>query len=296
MIKTTSLLRTIHTLFDPDAQTDGEFWASHIQAGSSPSLKLFTHNITANQLRQLIQVAPAGQEGQEAWLDSELLDTIIGLFLIAKGSNLTVDEACLHHTVSTHHDAQIRVFGCDFSKWICMHDITTRKLKRRFKDHVIATDERWWCPAHIASQPTSTHQGLGCHYVVIKPSLDLRQVTSSDSLRDNGSFTETIQWLARKFSQIPNLLLDPSRMQSARPWRFPFSQELHHMEQINSSDCAIHLIADLAQTLFGIAHSARTVQRLRQNLPILLVAFYLTHGNLKNNALHHQLQLEIISQ
>ena len=144
--------------------------------------------------------------------------------------------------------------------------------------------------------PTSTHQGLGCHYVVIKPSLDLRQVTSSDSLRDNGSFTETIQWLAHKFSQLPNLLLDPSRMQSARPWRFPFSQELHHMEQINSSDCAIHLIADLAQTLFGIAHSARTVQRLRQNLPILLVAFYLTHGNLKNNALHHQLQLEIISQ
>uniref|UniRef100_A0A7S0QIJ3 ATP-dependent DNA helicase n=1 Tax=Cryptomonas curvata TaxID=233186 RepID=A0A7S0QIJ3_9CRYP len=274
ILREDSLLSAIHALFDDDAQTGGEYWASHIHAGSTPAMRLCDNNITANQLRQLIQVRPAAEEGQDAWLNSELLDTVLSLFLIAKGSSLTVNEHRLQHKVLTHNNVEIRVFGCDFSKWICMHTVTSQMLKRRLKPDIIAADEQLWCPAHIASQKTSTQQGFGCHYVVIKSNLALRQSTSSDSLRDNGSFAGTIQWLANRISQIPDLLLHRSKTVSAPAWSFPSPPEQNHVEQANSSDCALHVIGDLAETLFGIPLSLRTVTRLRQNLPTLLIAFY----------------------
>ena len=297
LIRTDSLLGALHDLFghDSDTATGGEYWANHIQAGSTPVLTLFTHDITANQLRRLIQVQPAGKEGQDAWLDSELLDAILGLFLIAKGSNLTVGDSCLQHKVLTHNNAPIRVFGCDFSKWICMHELTERTLKRRLKHALMKADEELWCPAHIAAEPTGTKQGLGCHYVVIKPNLGSREITSSDSLHNKGSFAPTIQWLAHRFSQIPDLLGHALRTGTAPAWRFSLSPKLHHVEQANSSDCGLHVIGDLTETLFGIRLSLRTVQRLRQNLPILLVAFYLTHGNPKGHSKQRPLHLEEIT-
>ena len=295
IIRTDSLLSAVHDLFDNDLQTGGEYWANHIHAGSTPLMKLFDNDITADQLRKLIQVQ---DRGQGAWLNSELLDTILSTFLITKGSNLTVDVHRLQHKVRTHNNAQIRVFGCDFSKWICMHAeaLTSQKLTRRLKNDSITIDEQLWFPAHIASRQTSTEQGLGNHYVVIKMNLGSRQITSSDSLRDTGSFAGSITWLANRMSRIPDLLLHTSKTRPASAWSFPLSLEPNHVEQINSSDCALHVIGDLAQTLFGIPLSLRMVQRLRQNLPIWLIAFYLTQGNLKGHSLHTPLNLQEITR
>jgi hypothetical protein len=101
--------------------------------------------------------------------------------------------------------------------------------------------------------------------------------------------------LAKRLSEIPDLLLDASKTQSATAWKFPLQMEPNHVEQSNSSDCAIHVIADLIETLFGIPLSLRTVQRLRQNIPILLIAFYFTHGNpQKSHSLHTPLILQTI--
>jgi len=220
-----------------------------------------------------------------------MLDTVLSLFLIAKGSSLTVHEHRLQHKVLTHDNVEIRVFGCDFSKWICMHTVTRPLLQRRLKPDIIAADEQWWCPAHIASQQTSTEEGHGCHYIVIKSNLALQQSTSSDSLSDNGSFEGSIRWLGDKISKIPDLLVESSKAPPPPAWGFPLSPEQNHVEQANSSDCGLHVIGDLAETLFGIPLSLRTVTRLRQNLPTLLIAFYL---NQRGHSLQPALHLEEI--
>jgi hypothetical protein len=79
----------------------------------------------------------------------------------------------------------------------------------------------------------------------------------------------------------------------ADAWSFPSPLEQNHVEQVNASDCALHVIADLAETLFGIPLSLRTVTRLRQNLPTLIIAFYRDQSH-RGHSLHPPLHLEEI--
>ena len=118
----------------------------------------------------------------------------------------------------------------------------------------------------MASNVASAELGQGNHFVVNHCSLGSHEIAASDSLSAGEGYSTTIKWLAQKMSVFFNFYLN-----SNTPWRITPALATQ-VQQANNCDCALHLSSNLNALLFGIPDSVSSVRRLRQNLPVFVIA------------------------
>ena len=269
IIKTKTLRHALLDLFG-EQNDNTEYWAAHIHPGRDELFRLFNRYICADQFRKMRNVPPALDGTKDFMLDSDMIDIVHGISLIAKGAKLDFDAMKLQHEVNTFDNTtKIRVFSCDFAKNIMTsspseHNLS--RMKRWFHNDKILEDEELWCPAHMASNVKSTEGGQGNHFVIAHCSLGSYRIAASDSLSAGGGYSTTIKWLAKRMCGFFNYYLG-----SNTPWKTTPALATQ-VQQANNCDCALHLSSNLNALLFGIPDSVSSVCRLRQKLPVFVIA------------------------
>jgi hypothetical protein len=203
-------------------------------------------------------------------LDNYMMDIVHGISLIAKGAKLDFDTYQIQHEVSTFDNkSHIRVFSSDFAKKIMTEKPNQKShvsIKRWFDKNPISNTESLWFPAHVASTVVSTEKGNGIHFVCAHCLLGSRQIVASDSLSAGEHYNATIKWLSNRMSAFFNFYFS-----SIKPWRVKAALTTQ-VQQANNCDCALHLSSNLNALLFGIPESVSSVRRLRQKLPVFIIA------------------------
>ena len=124
MIRTKSLQDAIVDLFGKNIL--GIYWADQIQSDSILISGFGSMPFTAKQLCKIRE--NKNNDGiSSIWLDSEMLDIINGLFLIAADAReFDAKTRGMHHIVDTfEHRKTIIVFSCNFSTKIIGSDNST---------------------------------------------------------------------------------------------------------------------------------------------------------------------------
>jgi hypothetical protein len=247
-----------------------EYWADHIHPGTVPLFSLFQRELCADQFRKMRDIPFARDGTKDYMLDNNMMDIVHGISLIAKGANLDFDTYQIQHQVITFDDkSHIRVFSSDFAKKIMTEKPNQKShvsIKRWFDKNPISDNESLWFPAHVASTVVSTEKGNGIHFVCAHCLLGSRQIVASDSLSAGEHYNATIKWLSNRMSAFFNFYFS-----SIIPWKIKAALTTQ-VQQANNCDCALHLSSNLNALLFGIPESVSSVRRLRQKLPVFIIA------------------------
>ena len=267
IIRTKSLADAMYELFGKD--TAGIYWADQIQPGECSLCHMFNIPMTADQLRKMRKIPDYSPDYEFYWLDSEMLDIIIGLFLIAgRAENFSADVASIQNTVNCFQTMdKIRVFSCNFVTKICMATDVANCVIHYFRNSrdKIKDDEELWCPANVAS----TFRSKGTHYIVVETCLWSNSLSVFDSLSIQGAYLDTSYALANEMATAFTPLLLAGNRNSE--WTFQIPAQ-NVPQQPNICDCALHVAARLCFRILGIEYSVSTVQKMRQNMPILILA------------------------
>jgi hypothetical protein len=247
-----------------------EYWADHIHPGTVPLFSLFQRELCADQFRKMRDIPSTLDGTKDYMLDNYMMDIVHGISLIAKGAKLDFDTYQIQHEVSTFDNkSHIRVFSSDFAKKIMTEKPNQKNhvsIKRWFDKNPISDTESLWFPAHVASTVVSTEKGNGIHFVCAHCLLGSRQIVASDSLSAGEHYNATIKWLSNRMSAFFNFYFS-----SIIPWKIKAALTTQ-VQQANNCDCALHLSSNLNALLFGIPESVSSVRRLRQKLPVFIIA------------------------
>ena len=136
-------------------------------------------------------------------------------------------------------------------------------MRRWFRQSLTAEEEELWLPAHIHSSPEWTRAGEGNHFVWARIGWRAAKVQLRDSL--GTGFSSTNKWLADRMCRFAQLV----RTRTDTAWT---TETTHTLHQTNGYDCAPHVVSEIWSELLGTTHSTDTVRRVRNILPLLVLA------------------------
>ena len=235
------------------------FWATHIKPGANALFSIFGQNVKPDYLRACSQVR-AGATGTEHWLSVETVDMTLGMFQTAIKAIKVHEHEISFRPFTIHSGDNILLCPCTICYKITVspHENPYRGRGMRIKQK-LAKSSRIWCPVYVRN----------CHFILLDFDHRQRNCSIRDSQNEDNQVEKATHELASRFTEMIDRLCGTDT-KTASPWTFDAPIDV--VQQANQSDCGLHVLSWIAGKILGI--ETPDVTRLRQLLPVLLLAFW----------------------